>query len=127
MLSRPFRVRSFFSLLCVLGVAILGVHWPQQLHAQQTATRGIVVLEVAQGSAGDKAGILAGDVLRSWQRAASAPASPAFARGTLTSPFDLTEIEIEHAPRGSVTLLGSRGTKPLAVLVPPGRWGITSR
>ena len=127
MSSQPGRRRRLFILSCVMAVALLGLHLSQEILAQEPETRAIVVEAVEKGWAGHKAGILPGDVFTSWKRAASPPANPSADQGDLVSPFDLAEIEVEHAPRGTVTLLGSRGAQRLAIVVPAGRWRITGR
>ena len=88
---------------------------------------GVFVEEVARNSAGESAGIKSGDVLLSWVRTASPPANPAEALGVLGSPFDLAEIEIEEAPRGSVTLTGIRDGQSFSATLPPGEWKIMAR
>ncbi len=57
--------------------------------AQDRATRGVVVESVTPGSAGQRAGVQPGDVLTAWERSGSA-GQPS-ARGTLGSPFALSE------------------------------------
>ena len=116
-----------FALSSAIGVSVLGVHPSPQRVAEAAGTPSIVVEAVEKGSAGHKAGILPGDVLTSWERAASPPANPSTAQGARLSPFDLAEIEVEQAPRGPVTLFGSRGAGRLAISIPVGRWRITGR
>jgi CHAT domain-containing protein/Tfp pilus assembly protein PilF len=93
----------------------------------QLRVHGVVVEEVAKGSAGENAGIQSDDVLLSWVRAATPPANPEEARGEINSPFDLIEIEVEQASRGETTVIGNRGGASLSVTVRPGPWGITAR
>jgi CHAT domain-containing protein len=88
------------------------------------ATAGISVEEVAKGSPAEKAGLRAGDLLLSWQRAAAPPAGPRGAEGRLSSPFDLYETEREQAPRGPVRLAGSREGVPRRWQMPQRAWGI---
>jgi CHAT domain-containing protein/tetratricopeptide (TPR) repeat protein len=89
------------------------------------AAAGIVVDEVYEGFGGHEAGLQRGDVLLSWTRAASPPANPSPARGELRSQFDLVEAELEQAPRGELTLLGTRGGAPLAVRMPAQDWVVS--
>ena len=96
------------------------------LHGQDQS-RGVVVEAVATAAAGETAGVQPGDVLRSWVRAAAPPANPEEARGEIGSPFDFADIEMEQAPRGDVTLSGTRDGKSFAVRVPLGAWEITVR
>ena len=88
---------------------------------------GVIVESVAAGSAGARAGIKPGDVLLSWARAAAPPNNPTGASGDLRSPFDMVEIEVEQAPRGALTLAGTRGSEHLSAAMGPGSWGISSR
>ena len=116
-----------------LAVALLVVHQGLEtgLRAQaviapdQAASAGVIVEAVEPSSSGAAAGIKPGDVLVSWSR--SAPSDAATERGPLRSPFDLTETEVEQAPRGAVTLTGIRDRQALAVVMAPGPWGIASR
>jgi CHAT domain-containing protein/Tfp pilus assembly protein PilF len=97
------------------------------LTQDQAPLRGVVVEEVGKGSAGEKAGIRPGDVLLSWVRAAAPPANPDEPRGEIASPFDFADIELEQAPRGTVTLLVTRNGANVFVTVPPGAWAIAVR
>jgi CHAT domain-containing protein/Tfp pilus assembly protein PilF len=91
------------------------------------APAGVVVEEVQPAFAAHDAGLRPGDVLLSWERAASPPSNPERAQGTLASPFDLSEVEREQASRGPVTLVGLRDGGPLRVQLPPGEWDMTAR
>src|SRR6267154_94355 len=76
---------------------------------------GVVVEEVKKNSAADQARIQAGDVLLSWSRGD--------AKGQIESPFDVSLMEFEQVPRGTVTLDGLRGTeKRTWTLGPYARW-----
>ncbi len=88
---------------------------------------GAVVEEVEEGFAAYSVGLEPGDVLLRWQRAATPPANPQPASGVIDSPFDLFEIEIEQAPRGDLTVSGTRGGEPLQVRLPPGASGMETR
>jgi len=81
---------------------------------------GIVVESIRQGSTGDKAGLLSGDVLLAWSRDPAPPANPYGAAGTFATPFDLTEVFVEQVPRGNVTLIGRRGAEALRWVLPGG-------
>lgn len=82
--------------------------------------------ELPAGSALSKAGIEVGDRLDSWQR-------PDGSSGTLASPFDWRWLQMQHAPRGSVRLLGERRSGPgalgesLDVVVGAGKWKAWAR
>src|SRR2546427_7017504 len=80
---------------------------------------GIVVEKIKKASAADRAGIQAGDIILNW--------SGRDAKGQIESPFDLSEVEIEHGSRGTVVLEGMRGTEKLSWVVPPDAWDITTR
>lgn len=80
---------------------------------------GSVVESVAKNSEGEKAGLIAGDVILSWTRGD--------AKGEIKSPFDLSEIEAEQEPRGRVTLEGTRGGAKQAWAAGPDKWGIQAR
>jgi CHAT domain-containing protein/Tfp pilus assembly protein PilF len=95
--------------------------------AQNPESSGIVVEAVDEGGAGQKAGLRPGDVLIAWERAAEPPANATGARGELRSPFDLTEVEIEQAPRGPLTLSGVRAGEPIVVAISHGRWQVATR
>src|SRR5579884_3198501 len=86
--------RIWLAALCgiSLGIAVFGV---------DPVISGVVVERVLPGSEGQHAGLQAGDVLRSWTRGS--------ATGTISSSFDLSRLETEQAPRGTVALNGSRG------------------
>lgn len=88
---------------------------------------GIVIEEIADGSSAQKAGLQAGDVIVAWSRAANPPFNPNPARGRIDSVFDVVDVEAEQAPRGHVTLHGTRGEAPLALTLPPGGWQLTAR
>src|SRR5262245_15494960 len=88
---------------------------------------GVVVEGVASGSAAEKVGIQPGDVIVAWSRAAVPPANPEPAEGTIASPFGVHAVGIEQAPRGPVTLRGSRGDDERSWALPPGALGLTVR
>jgi CHAT domain-containing protein/Tfp pilus assembly protein PilF len=95
--------------------------------AAAAASEGVIVDEVHAGFGGEQAGLRKGDVLVEWARAASPPANPAPARGALRTPFDLVEIELEQAPRGDLTLAGTRDGQPLTVRMPLQDWVVSVR
>src|SRR6266481_6434128 len=80
---------------------------------------GVVVEEVKKNSAADQAGIQAGDVLLSWSRGDS--------KGEIESPFDVSLIEIEQAPRAPVIVEGLRGTGKRSWTLGPDVWGVRVR
>ena len=107
----------------VLVVGILG--WNRPVLAtpeQQPDPTGVVVEEVGEGSALEKAGLQVGDVLLSWERPPNPPANPERAQGELKSPFDWEWLVVEQAPRGRVRLLGQRKDESKVFEVAPGKW-----
>jgi len=110
-------------------LVFLLVAGPESASAGDTSAhrRGVVVEKVSPGSAADAAGIRPGDLVVTWFREASPPANPEPARGELGSPFDLADVELEQAPRGPVTLSGTRGQEALSWTLPPGPWGLEVR
>src|SRR4030095_2952241 len=61
---------------------------------------GVVVEKGEPGGAAARASLRRGDVLLSWKRGA--------ASGDLRTPFDVSRVEIEQGPCGSVRLTGLR-------------------
>ena len=87
--------------------------------AAQELKQGVVVAKVAKNSKGEKAGLKEGDLLLRWVRND--------AQGEIESPFDLSQIETEQAPRGNVTIDGLRGTEKQTWTLGPANWGISTR
>lgn len=83
---------------------------------------GMVVERVAPEFPAARSGLVAGDVILSWSRAATPPANPEAAEGILVSPFDLEVVRVEQAPRGIVTLHGTRGAETISWTLPAGWW-----
>jgi CHAT domain-containing protein/Tfp pilus assembly protein PilF len=81
--------------------------------------RGAVVEEVIKDSAAEKAGFQAGDILLAWNRDD--------ATGNIESPFDVSSLAIEQAPRGKVSLKGLRGAAESIWILEPGSWGLKTR
>ena len=110
-----------------MWVIALALLWVPRLSApQETPSRAVVIEAVEDGSAAHRAGILPGDVFTSWELA-SAPGSAPAVSGGLASPFDLDDVEIEQAPRGTLTLRGFRGAQRLAIAAPQERWRLRAR
>jgi tetratricopeptide (TPR) repeat protein len=80
---------------------------------------GIVVETVAKNSVAENAGLAEGDVILLWTRNDL--------KGEIDSPFDLSEVEMEQAPRGQVTLTGIRGETKQSWPLGPGKWSIGTR
>ncbi|HKV10961.1 MAG TPA: CHAT domain-containing protein [Thermoanaerobaculia bacterium] len=81
---------------------------------------GVVVFEVAPGSAAERAGLRAGDELAAWSGESGRS-------GVLRTPFDLGEVKVEQAPRGPITLRGFRAGEESSWRMLPGVWGIEVR
>jgi CHAT domain-containing protein/Tfp pilus assembly protein PilF len=88
---------------------------------------GVVVEDVAPRSSAAAAGLVPGDRLVSWRRAASPPGSPAPAFGEIRTVFDLLLVEDEEGPRGPVALRGERAGAPLDGALAVGKWGLVVR
>src|SRR5215472_11912485 len=80
---------------------------------------GVVVQSVARGSESDHVGLHEGDTILGWNRG---PIS-----GSIRSPFDLAEVEIEQVPRGTVRLQGIRGTEKFSWTLGPSPLGADVR
>jgi tetratricopeptide (TPR) repeat protein len=64
---------------------------------------GVVVEKVDKNSEAEKAGLREGDVLLSWSRGDQGDQ-----QGDIQSPFDVSWLDIEQRPRGTVTVYGQR-------------------
>ena len=85
--------KIWFALLCTTLLITDG-------RASGEHGHGVVVEQVTKGSAAAGAGLQQGDVILHWTRSDTG--------GPIESPFDLQAVEIEQAPRGSITLEGRR-------------------
>jgi len=81
--------------------------------------KGVVIEAVKNNLEANKAGLQGGDIVLNWSRAD--------ARGDITSPFDLVEVEVEQGPRGEVTLEGWRGAEKRGWALRPGPWAVRAR
>jgi CHAT domain-containing protein/Tfp pilus assembly protein PilF len=77
------------------------------------------VEECAKSFDGERAGIRPGDVIFAWSRDTE--------QGEIGSPFDLSNIETEQAPRGNVTLRGLRGGESVSWTMGANSWRIRAR
>ena len=80
----------------------------------ETGGPGVIVEEVGQGSALEKAGLRPGDVLLSWERNEI--------RGEIRTAFDWSWVKAEQAPRGTLRLQGERDGAAISFAVPQGDW-----
>jgi CHAT domain-containing protein/tetratricopeptide (TPR) repeat protein len=86
------------------------------LPSGQRPPAGAVVVAVGAGGAGARAGLSSGDVLLSYRRGE--------AGGAVLSCADVSEIEIEQAPRGPVELRVARDGRAFQVAMPAGEWQV---
>jgi len=85
-------------------------------HVPPVFKQGIVVESISDHSEASKAGLAEGDLLLGWSRGN--------AKGDVNSPFDLSTIETQQAPRGQVSLMGFRGDANRTWVLGPGRWSL---
>lgn len=107
----------FAAFCCLLFPTWFAHHGPISSAAKPET--GAVVEEVVRNSASDNAGIVEGDTLLQWRRSDSS--------GAIQSPFDLTILEIEQAPLGTVILEGLHGTGKKTWTLTQDSWGIYAR
>lgn len=123
------KIRHFFHLETVaarfIGISLIITAldfsftelWSRKQHAG--VATGIVIEEVAKNSEAAKAGLEKGDVVFRWRRGGD--------KGQITSPFEISSVEIEQAPLGTVTIEGQElGIKRVWTLT-RSPWGIRSR
>lgn len=104
---------------------------PQQADASvdraaTAGSRGAIVERVVNGLAAARAGIRAGDMLTAWERS-ELRSAPQARSGRIESPFDLMNAETEYAPRGPVTIIGTRGGQPFTAMLARSSWGLETR
>jgi tetratricopeptide (TPR) repeat protein len=80
---------------------------------------GLVVESVARNSMAARAGLQKGDLLLSWTQGGKS--------GNLDTPFELAQVEIERGPRGTVTILGSRGDESKTWQLGDDTWHLKTR
>ncbi len=119
--------RLFARVLCAAFFFALTAPPPNAGAAREKTSAGVVVEAVSKGSAVEKAGLQAGDVVLSWSRAASPPANPQAAQGQIESPFDFAELEHDQAQRGLFTLIGQHAGKKARWIIPSGSWEVKVR
>jgi CHAT domain-containing protein/Tfp pilus assembly protein PilF len=74
---------------------------------------------VGKNSVEEQAGIRAEDILHSW--------SDDSGHGVFESPFDVDQIRIERAPRGTIVIQGRRGSEERTWTIRGGVWGLVTR
>lgn len=87
--------------------------------AQEERQVGVLVEAVAPHGAALRVGLREGDLIQKWERAG--------ASGAIESPFDLTEVETDQAPLGTVMLVGQRDGQEQHWNMGPDEWGLRSR
>src|SRR5215212_523570 len=80
---------------------------------------GVIVEEVGQGSALERAGLRPGDLVLSWAREGDT--------GEIRTVFDWMQVKAEQAPRGTVRLGGERGGAAVSFAVARGDWDARMR
>ena len=70
--------------------------------------------QVERGSVGEKAGLIAEDLLLSWSRETES--------GRIDSPLSLKEVEAEQGQRGAVQVHGRRGAALQSWVLGPQAW-----
>lgn len=118
----------WFCVVTTIGI----VGWISSARAQKESQvpekiLGVVVENVGEGSALEKAGLRTGDEVFAWERMPAPPANPQRAQGAIASVFDWMGLEIEQAPRGIVKLTGQRGGEARFLEIGPGEWKATIR
>ncbi len=103
----------------IRAVLLLASAWPIAASPKEDPQQKVIVERVIRGSEGDVAGLREGDIIGDWVRGDG--------HGEIQSPFALTAIEIEQAPRGVVTLQGSRQAATQVWKLGSHRWGLEAR
>ena len=112
--------RASRALLVALNTTAL---YSGPLHASPSSPdSGVVIVEFGQDTILEKAGVRVGDVLLSWRRESNPPVNTTPEKGRFGSFFDWSQFLEDQVPRGSITLKGQRGSIPLEIIVPQGRW-----
>ncbi|HSM87195.1 MAG TPA: CHAT domain-containing protein [Candidatus Limnocylindrales bacterium] len=90
-----------------------------QVPGSSASGEGVIVESVAHGGGAEAAGLRQGDIILAW--------SGVQAGGRIASPYDVTWLETEQAPRGPVILDGRRGAEALVWRITLDDWGIKVR
>lgn len=106
-------------------LGILGAPGPGVVDSELVIMPGLRVREIQDGSALERAGVEAGDVILRWDRLPNPPQNPETESGKLIEPSDWYWLEIEQAPRGTIRLTGERGGSPYVKEVGFGPWDAT--
>src|SRR5215471_16689445 len=107
--------KSRAMILRIVFVALIAtVSIPPHAFAQDLPQRGVIVESMLAGFEASKAGLRPGDIIQTWTRGDT--------KGTIKSPFDLSLVEAEEAPRGEVLLEGLRNNARRVWRMGRGRW-----
>ncbi len=88
---------------------VLAIVWASGCRREtQDFPTGVVLSRVLPGGSAEEAGLLAGDRLLSFRRAANPPSAPEPFETELSSCLDLALADLEQAPRGAVRILVER-------------------
>ena len=116
-----FRLSVFLLILC----SVSAVHVFAQADSPQAApiarplSPGIVVDLEDEGNDAWIAGVRPGDVLLKWNRGNES--------GDITSPFDLSWVELSQKPFGKITLRGSHNAEPKSWTLGNDLWFLQAR
>ena len=113
------RMRGLFAVSIALSLAAM------ELIASQSSTvvpSGLVVEQVGEETADQKAGIKPGDILTSWVRMGGTSGSSPLVLGEFRSPFDLHAISVQQAPRGPITIRAIRDGRRMTFDLHPDDW-----
>lgn len=108
-------------MLALAALALFCLAIPEGARAE-TGRPGVVLEKVDKGSALERAGLLAGDLVFDWERLPDPPANPEGARGEIRTVFDWLWVKNEQAFRGTVRLRGERDGKAASFEIPKGPW-----
>lgn len=114
-----FRSIASFYALFQISVFAYGQISSDSITAASRSGKGIVVERVSKNTQAEKAGVRPGDILLNWKRGD--------AKGEFESPFDLSHVFFEQAPRGPVTLNVVRGSERRTWSFGSDTWGISAR
>src|SRR5258708_6213708 len=116
------KLFGFGAVLFLVSLSFAGRTGPPEKRTssdRDTPRPGVVVEQVGRESEGARAGLQKGDLLLTWNRGEI--------QGTIESPFDMYEIEVEQEPQGTVTLVGMRGEEKRNWTMGPNVWGFQVR
>lgn len=117
-MSRRFPALKDPLRICFLFLSV-GLVAPASHSENKKPKTGVIVEKVAKTLEAERAGIAEGDTLLRWFRGD--------AKGEIVSPFDISRIEIEEAPRGRVTFEGIRNNEERTWQLGSADWGLTTR